>query len=212
MTFHSKYLFFFDVETTGFDPIRNDLISLCVIVTDKELKPVATFSDTCRPQMNKFISDDACKIHGFSREMMAKFQPRKQFLKKLLWFLNDFRTPDQLETLVFHALRNFDWNFLEWCFKKEELQYSLYKMFDGNKLISTITMARGAGYSHNGLKIWADRLCFDLKHHDADSDTECCLGVYKYLQGEMNGKITNSVNVNDHAKKLFDDVGPRVES
>jgi len=162
--------------------------------------------------MNKFISDESIKIHGFSRNQMANFQPRKDFLMNLLWFLNEFRTPDQTETLVFHANGNFDWRFLDWCFRKEELHWSLYKMIDGTKLVSTLKMARDAGYSHNKLNVWADRLSFDLKHHDAKSDTECCMEIYKFLKRGIHGKITNSDNDHDNAEKLFDNVSERIES
>lgn len=211
--FNWKYLFFLDLETTGFDPIRNDVLTLCVVVTDLDCKPVATFYEKCRPKIDKFVTDESCKIHGFSRQQMAKFPPRIETLKKLLWFLNDYRTPDQYENLIFHANGNFDWRFLEWCFRKEDLHFSLWKMFDHRFLHSTLKMARAAGYSKNKLSDWAERLGFDLDHHNAKSDTECCVEIYKYLNGNkglLNGEIIDSNIGYDYAEKLHADGGQRV--
>lgn len=185
------HLFFCDVETTGFDPIRNDVISCCIIVLDCEFNRVGEFYETARPEFNKFYSEDAEKIHGFTRDILKGFQHPRGFCINLLKFLNDFRAPGKWHPFIYHALekRNswkFDYHFMEWMFRKQNLQWSWFKMFDDRFTQSTITMARNMGYSNNRLNDWADRLGFDLNHHDAKSDTECCAEVYKFLKQREN--------------------------
>ena len=130
--------------------------------------------------------------------------PNDQFCHELLCFLakykdeNDFPIP-----FICHASKNgwqkfgewiivrwFDYNFLMWCFKKakfangQEMVWTMYKVFSSKNLISTVEMGRKAGHKGNKLNQWAERLGFDLKHHDATSDTYCCLETYKYLKNE----------------------------
>jgi DNA polymerase III epsilon subunit-like protein len=178
------HYFFSDVETTGFDPIRNDIISLCLIVTDREFNRVGMFYETCRPEFNKFYSVEAEKIHGFNRSQLESFQPRRKLAINLLKFLAPFRTPGKFHPYIYHALKYFDFRFTDWMYRKENLQWSFYKMFDERFTQSTITMARNMGYSPNKLNDWADRIGFDLNHHDAQSDTECLVEVYKHLRGK----------------------------
>lgn len=214
--FNSEHLFFMDVETTGFDPIRNDLITCCVIVTNQDLEPVGSFYQKARPDLkSKYYNEGAEAIHGFSRSQQRQFQSRKDFCMNLLWFLNDYRVDYQRETMIFHALRKFDWWFLEWAFRKEDLHFSLWKMFLPEETISTIEMARAAGYTDNKLNTWAERLKFNLNHHDAKSDTECCIEVYGYLREQarfIDGETTNSNNDHNNAEKLFNHFGARIDS
>lgn len=186
---NKSFYFFSDVETTGFDPIRNDIVSLCMIVTDQNFNRVGMFYETCRPEFNKFYSEGAEKIHGFDRAQLESFQPRRNLCINLLHFLKEFRTPDKFHPYIYHALKLFDFRFTDWAFRKENLHWSLYKMFDERFCESTIEMARDAGYSPNKLNHWADRLDFKLDHHNAQSDTECLVETYKYLQEKVNGKF-----------------------
>jgi DNA polymerase-3 subunit epsilon len=180
--FNNKLRFFVDVETTGFDPIRNDVVSLAMIVTDQDGGTLGTFYETCRPNFNKFYDPSAEKIHGFSREQLEKFQAPRELCKKPLWFLNDFRTPDQDELLIYHALNYFDWHFLDWIFRKSELEKSLYKMFNQNCTLSTIEISRKLGNEKNNkLNQWAERLGIELDHHNALSDTMACAKIYFHL-------------------------------
>lgn len=178
---NEQHLFFCDVETTGFDPIRNDIVSLALVVTDREFNQVGEFYETCRPEFNKFYSAEAEKIHGFSKPELANFQPRRKLLINLLKFLNDFREPGQYHPFIYHAFKYFDFRFTEWAFRKESLHWSFFKMFDERFTDSTLNMAVQQKYSGNKLNQWAERLGFELDHHNALSDTLCCVEVYKHL-------------------------------
>lgn len=178
----SEFLIFNDVETTGFCPVRNDVVSAAFIVTDKKLDIKDKFYIEVRPEFNKFYSERAEEIHGFNKEKLKTFMPRKEACIKILTFLKPFKDPkSNPRPFIFHANRNFDYKFIDQMFRKESLQYSLWKVIEGGNLISTLKMARAANYKSNKLSEWASRLGVDLIHHNAMSDTNTCLEIYKHL-------------------------------
>lgn len=180
------YRIYCDVETTGFDPIRNDVVSIALVVTDEALTIKGEFYETVKPDFNKFYSDEAEKIHGFSKSQLKKFQEPRKLCINILNFLKPFKDENNFPRLfVSHSLRQFDYLFMEWLFRKQNLHFSMWKVLSQDKQRSTIKIAREQGYKTNKLNIWAERLGFDLKHHDAVSDTRCCLEVDKYLMREL---------------------------
>jgi DNA polymerase III epsilon subunit-like protein len=186
-----QYRNYCDVETSGFDPIRNDVISLALVVTDRELNVKGEFYETAKPEFNKFYSEEAEKIHGFRQRDMYKFQSRRQLCENLLKFLKPFKSEINVPNLfVQHALGQFDYKFIEWAFRKEELQYELWKVLRQDYQRSTITEARKLGFKNNKLNEWADRLEIHLNHHIAIEDARLCMEVDKFL-------LNNSGFIND---------------
>ena len=181
----NKHYFICDLETTGFDPIRNDVIEICIIVTDSNRVPINEFYSKVKPPIINNItwSESAEKVHGISVESLEHEPSRRDVCIKLLNFLKPYKDPDNFpQPFVFHANGFFDFNFLEWMYRKETLEYSFWKMFSVNKAVSTIKLARAeTAHNSHGLAVWAERLGFDLKHHSAQSDTLCCLKIYDYL-------------------------------
>lgn len=99
----------------------------------------------------------------------------------------------------------FDYHFMEWFFRKlgDQWHYSWLKVFNQEYCLSTIWLAEQHGYGKdqliidgkpqwtksgkpkregNGLAIWSKKIGFELKHHEAESDTECCLRIHEYLE------------------------------
>ena len=87
----NKFRIYCDIESTGFDPIRNDLISIAMIVTDREMVKRAEFYETAKPDFNKFYSEDAEKIHGFGIAQLMSFQNPSVLCLNLLKFLKPFK-------------------------------------------------------------------------------------------------------------------------
>ena len=182
----SEFKVFMDCETNGFCQTRNDIISLAMIVTDNDLNIKEEFYTESRPEFNKFYSEKAEEIHGFSKKQMESFKPRKEACVDILKFLKPFKDPKNAALpFIFHANGNFDYKFLKGMFMKEELEWSLYKVINGNNLISTLKLARDAGFKKNKLSDWSERIGFDLQHHEALSDTRGCYEVYKHLTKVM---------------------------
>lgn len=177
-TYHFK--FFCDVETTGFCPYRNDIVSMAMIVTDKNLKMVGKFYETCQPDFNKFYSEKSEQIHGFNKKMLESFQPRRTFLISLLKFLKPFKDPNNFtQDFIYHGRNRFDFRFLEESFRKEWI-HSIYRIFSPNQVFSTLEMAKNTYNLQNyKLNTICEHLGIDLKHHDALSDTLACMEIYK---------------------------------
>lgn len=193
-----------DVETSGSCPIRNGVISACFLIIDENNNVIDEFvRNVCPPDLSKkWWSNEAQGIHGITFEQVQSYMPNDQFCYELLIFLGKYKGESALD-FICHAspsgwfdgvtkewiiINWFDYNFILWCFLKakfsngREMVWSMYKVISPNRLISTVKMAREAGSKKNKLNIWAERLNFDLKHHDPTSDTYCCLAVYKYLR------------------------------
>jgi DNA polymerase III epsilon subunit-like protein len=173
----------FDIETSGFDPIRNDIVSMCALVIDDNLNILGEFYELVAPEFNEFYSQDAEKIHGLSRRLLSRQQNPIAFLDKLLLFLKSYAGQGKYLS-IFHALRRFDLNFLLLYGLKHNRLYELREFILDDYYASTIEMARKAGYRQNKLSEWAHRIGFDLDHHDARSDTHCALHVYKFLKSQ----------------------------
>ena len=183
-----------DLETTGLDPIRNDIIEICLLAVNEENNIVGEFHRQVCPEVINALtwSRVAEAVHGYTPEQASEFPPRRKVLLELLHFLEPFKcqvnTPREF---ICHALPErigkgwpyFDYYFLEWAFRKEKWEYSFWKVFSPQKITSTITMARTFSGNHKGHKLnkWAKHIGFDLNHHEAKSDAYACLELYKYF-------------------------------
>lgn len=180
----SSYYFFIDIESTGFDPIRNDVTSLGAIVTDSSLNELNAFYTTVKPDMNKFVSDEALSVSGFTRANLMIHTPQRDACIAFMKFLKPYVELFP-QIMVTHSLNNFDWRFVDWLFRKQELNYSLYKILRYDYQESTIKMGRDAGYQTNKLNEWADRLNMTFNHHNALDDARMCLEIYRHLKGKI---------------------------
>jgi DNA polymerase III epsilon subunit-like protein len=206
-----EYYFVCDLETSGSDPIRNGIISFTLLVCNRELNIIDKFSrKVCPPDLSPMNwSLEAEKVHGYSIGEVKNHMPNDQFCYELLLFLGKYKHPSNWpRPFICHASPNgmlrfhpvtrkpmggyeiqpwFDYAFLSWAFRKAkfhdgiEMIWSLNKVINQNNLISTVQMGRNAGHKKNNLKAWAERLNFNLNHHDDESDALCALEIYKHL-------------------------------
>jgi len=213
-----KFKVICDVETSGSCPIRNGVISACFLIIDENCNVVDEFHrNVCPPDLTrKHWSLEAQGIHGITFEQVQNYMPNDQFCYELLLFLGKYRSDTAID-FICHAnpsgwfdkregwkiIKWFDYNFIEWCFRKAkfangcEMVWSMYKVLDSKYLISTVKMGKEAGHKKNNLKVWSERVGFDLKHHDPTSDTYCCLEVYKHLRAsnEQENDIGNKLSL-----------------
>jgi DNA polymerase III epsilon subunit-like protein len=201
------HYFIADIESSGFCPIRNDVISLGLIVADQSLNKVDEIYLKFRPDIYKGVSGEnvASHVHGFLLSEMVLFPDRRDSLIDLLMFLKKYKDKDNHpQPFLFHALKGFDYFFLEWCFRKENAEYSFYKVFDMKKIYSSIELARSLNYQGNKLSEWASRLNLKFNHHNALSDADMCLNVFKFiLINNFNGNIDDMFN---HLKRVKHDL------
>ena len=176
----SNYLVFVDAETSGFEPIRNDVTSIGAIVTDCSHNVLADFYTTVKPEINKFTSEEALVVSGFSKEALLTHKPQRQacidFMRFLKPYLEEFP-----QMMVSHTVNGFDWRFIEWMFRKQELNYNLYRVLSPEFQESTIKLGRQAGHATNKLDEWAERLNLTFNHHNALDDARVCFQIHKHL-------------------------------
>ena len=182
-----EFFIFTDVETTGFCPIRNDVWQICLIATDKSYNEISRYTAKMKPTSTKFISDKALEISGMTFDNVMRFDnPKDKVIEITQWFNSLDRKTRWPSRLIFHAVNNFDWNHIDWLFKKQDMQYDLYKHVNWKNLESTLTIARGMKDHLNCNNYKLNTLCqlFDipLNHHDAESDTQALIPIHKELK------------------------------
>jgi len=184
---HTKYYCFCDVETTGLCPIKNDTISIALIMSDLKHNILDKMYTTIQPVNWNHITKEAEAVHGFSERQLRDFPHPFNECINILKFLAPFRQPyNSPLRFIYHARNPFDWNFIDWLFRKQDMQYSLYKIFDPLNLDSTIKMAKQAGHKKASLDYLANVYNIKLEHHNAESDTLACYQLHKIFTSEIN--------------------------
>lgn len=178
--------FFLDVETTGLDYYRNEIITLSISAYDKYVKNDDLYL-TIRPERLKYWSKEAELAHGISIQQSLLFDEKKDSFSELMRFID--RYSDGNAMLICHAFDKFktqnlfDVNFLKvgleecgfyWSFRRS------VKQFGSTDTIFREATQRGdfdklPSYALNKL---CDHFKIPLKHHDVVSDREACEQLY----------------------------------
>jgi DNA polymerase III epsilon subunit-like protein len=177
----SLFNIYVDVETTNFDPIRGDITSIGVVVTDNSFSVLDQFYSTVKPELNKFTSDEALTVSGFTRAALMLHKPRREACIDIMKFLKPFLS-EHPQLMVSHTVNGFDWRFVDWMFRKEDLNWNIYKVLRHDYQLSTIKLARELGHSNNKLGEWATRLNLSFNHHNALDDALMCYNIHKHLE------------------------------
>lgn len=179
MKFFSGYKVFNDVETTGFSHQKNDVIVSSFIVTDEKLNELAEKTFYLRPLNPNSWTAGAEKIHKISLEQALA---HADTAIDMLWFLNPFIVANKYAEFISHSANDFDYRCLEWLYRKQDLEFSFWKMFNKDHTSSTIKMAREKlQLPNNDLNTLCSHFNIPLNHHEAKSDTRGCFEVYKRL-------------------------------
>jgi DNA polymerase III epsilon subunit-like protein len=185
--------FFCDIETTGRIPWRHEILSLAGIVTDEKFNEIDRIILYNKPLAEGVWDEGAEKIHGITLERARAFPHPNDNLDRLDDFLCGIQRSGQYH-FICHALPFkgrmdlFDRNFVfAWYFTNNKRD-RYYHNFPEAKVRSTIIRspkeaAKRWGVENQKLGTWARRLGIKLNHHEAVSDTECLIQVFKYQQG-----------------------------
>lgn len=161
LLYDSRYETFWDVETTGFDPFRNSVISLACVLRDRETGRLHEFYEECRPEFNKreyvfkgktveLWSKDAERVHGISWSRAQAAQHPTDLCVKLTRFMKPFAT-DSRYLFIYHANTNFDFQFIEALMAKQHqnLHWWFQRRFHPKVTVSTMKLARAYNKSNN---------------------------------------------------------------
>jgi DNA polymerase-3 subunit epsilon len=82
-------IFWFDVETTGLDPLQNDILTLSGLI-EIDGKIVDKINLKMQPINYKSITEEALRINGMKLEEIKKFESPHNAKKKLVTFFNKY--------------------------------------------------------------------------------------------------------------------------
>lgn len=137
-----------DVETTGLDSKKNDIVSLAAII-DIDGQVVDSIYLEMQPVSYENISPEALKVNGYTIEQIKTFQTPQEALKKFMAFLgkhcNKFNKSDKY-ILGGHNVATFDKGFVaDWAAKLGEkylFSYLDYHVIDTVQIAMLFKVAK----------------------------------------------------------------------
>jgi len=119
-----KKAFYFDVETTGLNPFKNDIIQIAALVEiNGEIK--GEFVSNVKPFDMENIHPKALETNGVTKSELIKYPEPNQVYKELITFLakyvNKFDKNDKFAPIGYNV--KFDIDFLNNFFKKNQDKY-----------------------------------------------------------------------------------------
>lgn len=119
-----KKVIYFDTETSGLDPIQNDILTIGgIIEIDGEVKE--EFYLEMQPFNYNTISDYALQVNGLTREQIKTFMTPQEGYRKLITifskYVNKYDKNDKLTPIGYNV--KFDIDFLNQLFVKNGDKY-----------------------------------------------------------------------------------------
>jgi DNA polymerase-3 subunit alpha len=114
-----------DSETTGLDPLKNDIIQLACIPVIAGKEQSSTFNQYCQPINWSAIDQEALDINKISRDKLPTFQKAEAIVNNLVVYLKQFNT--KFTIAGFNV--GFDKDFLAALFKKVNRENDYIDLF-----------------------------------------------------------------------------------
>lgn len=206
-----KTLFFVDIETTGTDYWRNEILTWSMSAVDYySLEQIDEIELTFKPHNLKFWSRDSEKIHKIPLSKALYFEDKMTSSLKALEFIEkySFNSPQVLVCHAFDKYRNgdlFDANMIKWHMEKLGLRFRYQKSIRFTQSTATFFLeAKKQGYHVSdklfsqedeekgvALKVLCKKYGIALDHHNAKSDRQACYELYKIARafGEKDKNI-----------------------
>lgn len=182
-------IFAIDVETGGFEPAANALLSIALVQLDAELMPVRDLELYILPESDRTVEEGAAKINGYTPERWAErgAVPLREALARVALWLNERYTFDGAPQALAHNAP-FDYRFV----RHQEMRTGLSLGFAEPWLCSCLsfklaaptlkvrplnhkleTLARTSGH-------WGPD--FVRGDHGAKEDAHACAAGYRWIQ------------------------------
>jgi DNA polymerase-3 subunit alpha len=187
-----------DVETTGLDSIKNDIIQLaCIPIISGETKK--SFNEYCQPNDWSTVDDEALAVSNNTRDKLKTYQKPELMISKLISYLKKF---DVKFTIAGYNV-GFDRDFLSSAFKKANKEREYFELFSSD----TRDTYKRAKKLKNQLDTQNLKLATLAKHfnieieaHNAISDISATIKVDSILSdmlGETNSIVEDSYDILD---------------
>lgn len=180
-----------DIETTGVDYWRNEILTLSLGIYSDNQDEIASIELKFRPVRMKYWKDEAEAVHKISKEEAKNFPDANESWGQFFDFIEE--NVSSPIPFVCHALwfgHYFDRAFLECQMFLTDNHWLLRKYF--SKSISTHTMCQTlrTHQVYNFEKLSLDVICkhfkIELNHHEAKSDRVACAKVYFKIREKYN--------------------------
>jgi DNA polymerase III alpha subunit (gram-positive type) len=183
-------LFYFDVETTGFDAVKNDILQLAgLIEIDGEVVEEIQFC--CQPFSYENISQEALEVNNYDLESIQKFDLPEDcyghLVNTLGKFVDKYNTFDKFICCGFNV--SFDIQFLRQFFLKNKDKYFGswfgHKSLDMYSLVYLCDYLFGFNLPNHKLKTVAKY--FDIQHnaHEAMSDIKVTREIFHKIRSKL---------------------------
>lgn len=176
-----------DGETTGLDPIKNDIIQFACVPVVGGIEQSKTFNQYCQPINWNDIDPGALAVNGIKETQLKGFQTPQAMVNNLVTYLKQFNC--KFTIAGFNV--GFDRDFLASLFKKVGREEEYFQLFTGD-IRDTYKRAKTLKSQLNttNLKLatLAAHFNIPINAHDALSDIQATIKLDKILS-EMMGEI-----------------------
>jgi DNA polymerase-3 subunit epsilon len=193
-----KKMLYFDVETTGLDPQKHDIIQLSGLI-EYDGKVVDGFNYRIRPQNFEAINQEALDVNGITVDQLKEFPEAGEiyfnFIKIMETHINRYDKNDKFIPVAYNG--KFDMDFLAAFFAKNEDKY-LGSWLSWN-LIDPMAVARfyfilnDQPLTNYKLETVCEHFGIPLNAHDAMNDIVATREVLNRLM-ELTGINKSQVN------------------
>lgn len=168
-------IFYFDTETTGFDPAKNDIIQIAGIA-EVDGKEMSEFNFTCQPFDFEAVEQSALDVNGITVAQLKEFPKPRQVYNQLIGVLSKYIDRYDWDDKFVMAGQNvnFDAGFLKQFFiKNGDSYFGSWFNYRHVDLLAFTQILRYAGVleiENAKLETLAEKFKVELKAHDALED------------------------------------------
>ena len=181
---------YFDTETTGLNPWKNDIIQIaCIVEIDGEVK--GEFESKVQPVNWEHLDPKALEVHGYDERTLRTFPETKRVFTQLTDFMsrfvNKFDKGDKFTPAGYNV--RFDMEFLQNFFKKQGDQYFgswvNWKLVDPMYKLYEMDYMGKINLPNYKLATVCQHLGIELKAHDALGDIKATRELLRVLQATV---------------------------
>lgn len=182
-----------DVETTGLNEIKQDVIQLaCIPIIDGVAQ--TPFNEFCQPLDYNAVDQGAVNAHGITVDRMKTFQTQAEMLEKFIKYLEQF---DKKFVIAGYNV-GFDKKFVSAMFTKHDKSSEFFNLFslDIHCTYKRAQAVKSQINTHN-LKLETLAKAYDIpiNAHDALSDIEATIKLDKIIAGLLGEDIVETQQV-----------------
>lgn len=173
--FRERHLIFVDLETTGLDKIKHEIVEVgCLVVNGRNFEVVEEYVAKVKPQHIETATPEALEINGYTKEKWKEAKNLGEVLKKIAEL--------SIGGMIAGWNIAFDWEFIENGFHK----YNIESTFNYHK-VDVQGIAYAALYKEKGVKSLKMRKVaeyFGIKLgsvHGAEEDVRITYEIFKRL-------------------------------